>query len=424
MNNGIKSSILFHSSDSINIFTVLIMIMPFIFTGCSTSAVISNQTHTAEIQNSIIEGTIIAPVTNTPIPDETQTAPFPIPTQTASQPYPRLAVTIDNVPFDDEAEPIVYTIRANGTEFMRLVEDPEITCCPSWSPDGKYIAFLGHNPDEWFYHLYILEYHTGEIKQSPIEHVGVFTWAPDSQSIAFTEEAPRIDYYSAYYPSKINIINISTLETHLLNDAPWAVVEMEWSAFGNEIALLVQEGNGSQSFRIMDIAGNVSELPLYPSVHYDIDWHPYDSIIAYSVEPRDILSNGLNGICTISSDGTNSRLLLETDGLTSNPQWSPSNGIIAYEMSTPLANPIGIYITYLDNNLTRLVSPDGIQSLNPTWSNEGQYLAFISAIDVYERGYSLLVYDIERQITEQIIDGHLTADKISWQPTLVVTNLP
>jgi Tol biopolymer transport system component len=390
--------------------------MYFTFFGCTIPPIHDTSNIVTEMQTRVPEVILTAPSFHTPTPFETQTLSFPTSTPLLVTPLPRLAFVIDATPFDPGTEPAIYTIRVDGTEFMRLVSDPANTCCPSWSPDGRYIAFLGHNPDELFYHLYILEFFTGEMEHVPIEHVGVYSWAPDSQRIAFTEEVPKMDFFSSYYPSKINIVDIPNHETYLLYDAPWAVTKMEWSTQGNEIAILAQEENGSQSLHVIDIAGNVDGLSLYPSAWYDIDWHPSNSQIAYSVEPRDILSNGLNGICIINSDGTNNRLLIETNGQTSNPQWSPTGEAIAYELSTPLASPIGIYLTYLETNITMLISPEGVQSLNPAWSTGGQYLAFISAIDVYETGYTLYIYSVEEQIARRLAE-YLTADIISWQPS-------
>jgi TolB protein len=43
----------------------------------------------------------------------------------------------------------IYTIKADGSNLTRLTDDPAMDGLPTWSPDGRAIAFASNSGGEW-----------------------------------------------------------------------------------------------------------------------------------------------------------------------------------------------------------------------------------------------------------------------------------
>ncbi len=88
----------------------------------------------------------------------------------------------------------IYTEAIGGGELKKITISPGADNAPSYSPDGKYLAFrsqarAGYESDRW--RLMVLERMTGRttnLTETLDRWVESFTWAPDSQRVFFTVE--------------------------------------------------------------------------------------------------------------------------------------------------------------------------------------------------------------------------------------------
>jgi Tol biopolymer transport system component len=84
----------------------------------------------------------------------------------------------------------IISVANYDTNNIKIIVDLELDCdYPSWSPNNKYIAFLGRSlTGKADYRLYLYSFDSKSYSQILTEPVGSFrpTWSPDNSKIAFT----------------------------------------------------------------------------------------------------------------------------------------------------------------------------------------------------------------------------------------------
>ena len=78
----------------------------------------------------------------------------------------------------------IYAVNADGTDLTRLTSNDRVARSPSWSPDGRRIAFSssrGHT------HSSIWVINADGSEMTPLSRGDVPVWSPDGQSIVFTD---------------------------------------------------------------------------------------------------------------------------------------------------------------------------------------------------------------------------------------------
>jgi len=111
----------------------------------------------------------------------------------------RTVVVAHSIPSFNEGEAVLATVPIEGGSPTWLTDNltkgPWQVQDPSWSPDGRMIAFAGSTPSEAtrVYGIYVFEMATGEARLIPGTDsmlVGNPTWSPDGGTIAFEGAVP------------------------------------------------------------------------------------------------------------------------------------------------------------------------------------------------------------------------------------------
>ena len=156
----------------------------------------------------------------------------------------------------------IYRMEADGENVKQLTK--QVKCLnPAWSPDSRSIAFVSHGT------LFVIDTEAGNVRQLGKANSVFFdcTWSPDGKQIAFISvgiEDGRVIY-------KINVIDIDGQNTRQLTktEEGTSIWKLAWSPSGKWIAYIVTQKNGhiAQQFangivRIVNTAADGQDEPI------------------------------------------------------------------------------------------------------------------------------------------------------------------
>ncbi|MEP6508298.1 MAG: DPP IV N-terminal domain-containing protein, partial [Gemmatimonadales bacterium] len=285
---------------------------------------------------------------------------------------------------DRDGNPEIYTANADGSNVVRLTNDPAIDSDPVWSPDGKRIAFVSTRAaPQGASDVYVMNADgSNVVRRTTVGRSWSPAWSPNGRRIAFVAERNPASNSQIVY-----VMNV---------DANWqdpvrigfsgsrnAITEGEpaWSPDGGKIAFR-SSGDYTAGLFIANADGSGIRPLLKTSSEGDIKyvayrqpaWSPDGSKIAV------VECQTATGTCfpssyikLINGDGSGDRTLQATSGYP-RPSWSPDGRTIAFSASSsaPICqiNQVqpackrSIRYVRTDINATGLIIEDGY---SPAW---------------------------------------------------------
>ena len=158
----------------------------------------------------------------------------PFTTDSGGKFFPRLSPDGEKVayawagPGDDNWDVYVKAV-GQGTKPLRITEDPAVDWSPTWSPDGRQIAFVRVSADKTAA-IYTVPSLGGQERRlvdvtgsawagdQDNYFVPMLCWAPDGEWLAFAEKA------SVDTPARIVRLSLATLEKRPLTSPPMGSV--------------------------------------------------------------------------------------------------------------------------------------------------------------------------------------------------------
>ena len=226
----------------------------------------------------------------------------------------------------------LYTIDVEGTTKIKLTDSPEDEGQPSWSPDGRYIAYGIRNT------AHILDLNTMATKQIfevlYSDWLTQFTWSPNSETLTYT--AVGKDSYTIWdilgHIASEGFGSLGRIVPHQGN----RIGSLNWSPRGDsfvysgsiksfgDIGLFITASGAGSEPRLLTVSTNHTLL-------FDIDWSPDGTTLVYAI----FNENSPWDIYRIDPDGENQTRLTENPGSNKNlgycsPEWSPDGSKIVF----------------------------------------------------------------------------------------------
>ncbi|MFO7733397.1 MAG: S9 family peptidase [Candidatus Aminicenantes bacterium] len=221
----------------------------------------------------------------------------------------KVAYTVTETDLDQDAyvTQIWLADAATGKAFQ-LTRGKKSSSGPSWSPDGRWIAFTSSRADDKS-QLFVISPDGGEAVQLTKAETGVggYAWSPDGQTIAFTASDPvskeskdRKERYGDY-----EVVRREYRHSHL-----WTVDVAE--ALGSP-----QPGRWRTSGNDFTVGG--------------FDWSPDGKRIAFSAAANpDLIHGGTSDVFVLNLEDEEVRRIVSQPGPDSSPLWSPDGRSILF----------------------------------------------------------------------------------------------
>jgi Tol biopolymer transport system component len=256
----------------------------------------------------------------------------------------------------------LYTVDPDGTELVRLTQDPADDSKPAWSPDGTTIAFVSTRGTAG-QEIWVVNADGSGANRVTHEPLSADdpAWFPDGQRIAFTRD-------NGQEIAAIDGDGGGTAVTITATDG--AELQPAVSPNGSQIAFTTNRNGGAEIW-VRDLAGGAERRlttvgggPGNSAATF-ANWSPDGAQIAYS-------ATGANSthVFRMNADGTQKTQVTSSPASFpnaghSNPSWSPQGTGIAFESNrdNPFGGGADAYAIAADGSgLARLTSQPGSDS--------------------------------------------------------------
>lgn len=263
---------------------------------------------------------------------------------------------------DGESE--IYTMNVDGSDVKRLTYDEARISQPTWSPDGKRIAFVRRKGDEYLEIFVMNADGLGQLRIMTNYRCLDFdpAWSPDGTKIAFTSS--RDSYYNSA-GEKVSIMNIYMVDidnlgqSQLTTNQAWDY-SPSWSPNGERIAFQSLRDRNNEIYVMASDGSAQLNLTKNSSSDTSPAWSPNGDKIAF-VSDRD----GNEEIYIMDSNGSNQTRMTDHPAQDKSPAWSPDGRQIVFHSERD--GNFDIYVMNADGTDVTRLTEDGNFDGFPSW---------------------------------------------------------
>jgi len=294
---------------------------------------------------------------STPLSDSPDVTASPL-AVLSTEPTGKIAFTCQI--FKDISSEQICVVNADGSDYHRLtVEDNVRHFYPAVSPDGRSVVYSAYSKETEHYEIYELNISTNELKQLTfaLGDLNAPEISPDGTTIAFTRFF--ID------PEKPTTWLIDRDGSNPREVSADSAIDPTWSPDGKQILFAAIVNDLTQLFIINIDGTGLHQISNLPALRGRSDWSPLDLIVTYSGKP-----------------------------------WARE-----------------LYVMNPDGSAQRQISPSGGNSQGPSFSPDGQWVAFTSYFDRYEvHGCEIYIMRVDGTDLRRLTDNDYCDYQPRWGP--------
>jgi Tol biopolymer transport system component len=231
----------------------------------------------------------------------------------------------------DDRNTDIYVVSVDGSGARNLTKTPLVADWgPAWSPDGTKIAWnsMRDDPEGGTLHGFVMNADGSAVRRITDQiWVEYPTWSPDGSEIAFMAQEPGASGFDPNY--NIYVMNADGSGINQLTDGPGSEGFPAWSPDGTKIAFSSTQDDCSHS-DAPDCLSTGDIGPFYALYVMNAEGSAqtrlvdgFAQLMDWSPDGRYIVFNGRNGLNVIRSDGSGLTTLPINLQDPSFPDWIP-----------------------------------------------------------------------------------------------------
>lgn len=288
-----------------------------------------------------------------------------IPTVQAKNPTGKIAFTVCQDVCETGGR--IYSINADGSN-LTLLTGERVASHPTWSPDGRKIAFsvFYNGQDDFRAQIYVINADgTNPTALTSRDQSAWFpTWSPTGEYIVY--------FNISYRDSRVDNVELFRMNADGTSQRsfglPFASLGASFSPDGNRVALAIKQDKAVNLLNV-DVEGtNTLTLTSNTFENFAPSWSPNGKQLVF--ESR---QNNSGQIYKLNADGSNLTNLSNSTTDDGAPLWSPDGRYIAFVRDN------GLWIMYQDGSTPMQITDRDFGAVAPGgygWSPDGQWLAF------------------------------------------------
>ncbi len=314
----------------------------------------------------------------------------------------------------------IWIVSTSGGDAIQLTQSGKDSA-PSWSPDGKTLAFLSGR--DGTSQVYVISMEGGEAKKLTTLSTGadLFKWSPDGKSIAFTS--------GVYVDCKDDTCNKQRDEEKEKSKVKAHVAEHllyrhwdHWSE-GKRSHLFIQATEGTSAARDLTAEADYDVPPDERGGGADINFSPDSKELCYTAVADKVEAISTNAdLFLVPVAGGESKRITTNQGFDGNPVYSPDGKYIAYHAQmTPgyEADRWQLMLYHREAGQSESISANFERSANDlAWSPDSKTIYFLAENETLQP-----IYAIEPRAgatPKKLLDGYNAAYSFSADGKILV----
>jgi Tol biopolymer transport system component len=241
----------------------------------------------------------------------------------------------------------IYVMNVDGSRQRRLTRNTAHDDHAAWSPDGRRIAFMSFRSGNA--EIYAMNADGSRVTRLTrvAGHDYLPAWSPDGRRIVWTS------YQDG--DAELFAMNADGTDKRRLTDNTRADTAADWSSGG--IAFVSTRDQATFNVYVMNEDGsNVRRVTTSALNHEQPDWSPDGTQLLYVSESQGTL--GPADIFAVRADGTGTRRITESEGRDDWPTWSPDGRRLLFTRGLTFRTP-EIFVANADGSRARRLTTTG-----------------------------------------------------------------